>query len=179
MRKIRELGTKKWVVTLVWIIGIVIVWEIMAVIVAHTKRTPENILPHIYQILYSFISPKQVAGGQTVTQVVLFSTGATIGRAVIGSVLGYLIAVAAVQFPNSVPYIFTALKVSAPNSVISAIVAEYFAEYITGVGRAIRENIVIAQYSTAWAYILVACVIGIVFYAVLMIVESIVMKHRR
>lgn len=83
------------------------------------------------------------------------------------------------QFPNSVPYIFTALKVSAPNSVISAIVAEYFAEYITGVGRAIRENIVIAQYSTAWAYILVACVIGIVFYAVLMIVESIVMKHRR
>lgn len=67
----------------------------------------------------------------------------------------------------------------APNSVISAIVAEYFAEYITGVGRAIRENIVIAQYSTAWAYILVACVIGIVFYAVLMIVESIVMKHRR
>lgn len=51
MRKIRELGTKKWAVTLVWIIGIVIVWEIMAVIVAHTKRTPENILPHIYQIL--------------------------------------------------------------------------------------------------------------------------------
>ena len=88
MRKIRELGTKKWAVTLVWIIGIVIVWEIMAVIVAHTKRTPENILPHIYQILYSFISPKQVAGGQTVTQVVLSSTGATIGRAVIGFLLG-------------------------------------------------------------------------------------------
>lgn len=88
MRKIRELGTTKWAVTLVWIIGIVIVWEIMAVIVAHTKRTPENILPHIYQILYSFISPKQVAGGQTVTQVVLSSTGATIGRAVIGFLLG-------------------------------------------------------------------------------------------
>lgn len=68
------------------------------------------------------------------------------------------------QFPNSVPYIFTALRVSAPNSVISAIVAEYFAEYIIGVGRQIRENIVLAQYSTAWAYILTACIIGIVFY---------------
>ena len=38
------------------------------------------------------------------------------------------------QMPNSVPYIFTALKVSTPNAVISAIVSEYFAEYIVGVG---------------------------------------------
>lgn len=80
------------------------------------------------------------------------------------------------QMPNSVPYIFTALKVSTPNAVISAIVSEYFAEYIVGVGREIRENIVQAQYSTAWAYIVVACAIGIIFYAVLMIVEAIVMK---
>ena len=80
------------------------------------------------------------------------------------------------QMPNSVPYIFTALKVSTPNAVISAIVSEYFAEYIVGVGREIRENIVQAQYSTAWAYIAVACGIGIVFYAILMIVEAIVMK---
>ena len=80
------------------------------------------------------------------------------------------------QMPNSVPYIFTALKVSTPNAVISAIVSEYFAEYIVGVGREIRENIVQAQYSTAWAYIVVACGIGIVFYAILMIVEAIVMK---
>ncbi len=83
------------------------------------------------------------------------------------------------QFPNSVPYIFTALRVSAPNSVISAIVAEYFAEYIIGVGRQIRENIVLAQYSTAWAYILTACIIGIVFYVVLMIAEAIILKHRK
>ena len=75
------------------------------------------------------------------------------------------------QMPNSVPYIFTALKVSTPNAVISAIVSEYFAEYIVGVGREIRENIVQAQYSTAWAYIVVACAIGIVFYAILMIVD--------
>lgn len=83
------------------------------------------------------------------------------------------------QFPNSVPYIFTALKVSTPNAVISAIVSEYFAEYIIGVGREIRENIVQAQYSTAWAYIIVACVIGIVFYAILMAVEAVVMKNRK
>lgn len=83
------------------------------------------------------------------------------------------------QMPNSVPYIFTALKVSTPNAVISAIVSEYFAEYIVGVGREIRENIVQAQYSTAWAYIVIACAIGIVFYAILTVAETIVMKNRK
>ncbi len=80
------------------------------------------------------------------------------------------------RIPNSVPYIFTALKVAVPSSVISALVSEYFAEYITGVGRQIRENIVLAQYPTAWAYIVAACLIGIIMYAVLMIVQNILLK---
>lgn len=80
------------------------------------------------------------------------------------------------RIPNSVPFIFTALKVSVPASIMTAIVSEYFAEYITGVGRQIRENIVLAQYSTAWAYIATACLIGIVSYAVLMIFQSILLR---
>lgn len=39
------------------------------------------------------------------------------------------------RLPNSVPYIFTALRVSVPISIISAVVSEYFAEYIVGVER--------------------------------------------
>ena len=66
--------------------------------------------------------------------------------------------------PNSVPYIFTALHVSVPLAVITAVVSEYFAEYIIGVGRMIRENIVTAQYATAWAYIVIACALGIGMY---------------
>lgn len=80
------------------------------------------------------------------------------------------------RLPNSIPYIFIALKVSVPASVISAIVSEYFAEYIIGVGRQIRENIVLAQYATAWAYIAIASLIGIVMYGILMIVEGILLK---
>lgn len=80
------------------------------------------------------------------------------------------------RIPNSVPYIFTALKVAVPSSVISALVSEYFAEYIIGVGRQIRENIVLAQYSTAWAYIVAACLIGVLMYAILMIVQGILLK---
>jgi len=83
------------------------------------------------------------------------------------------------RMPNCMPYIFTALRVSVPASVISALVSEYFAEYIIGVGRQIRENIVLAQYATAWAYIVVACVIGIIMYVALLIVESIMLKGRR
>lgn len=83
------------------------------------------------------------------------------------------------RLPNSVPYIFTALRVAVPASVISTIVSEYFAEYIIGVGRQIRENIIIAQYATAWAYITIACLIGIAFYCVLMVIEGIILKKRR
>lgn len=82
------------------------------------------------------------------------------------------------RIPNSVPYIFTALKVSVPSCVISALVSEYFAEYIVGVGRKIRENIVLAQYSTAWAYITIACVLGIAMYALLMLAQKIFLGRR-
>ena len=82
------------------------------------------------------------------------------------------------RIPNSVPYIFIALKVAVPSCVISALVSEYFAEYIVGVRRKIRENIVLAQYSTAWAYIAVACVLGIVMYALLMLVQKVCLGRR-
>jgi NitT/TauT family transport system permease protein len=82
------------------------------------------------------------------------------------------------KVPNSLPYVFTALRVSVPGSIITAMVSEYFAEYIIGVGRQIRENIVLAQYATAWAYIIAAFFIGIGMYAVLLIVEAILLKGR-
>ena len=83
------------------------------------------------------------------------------------------------RLPNSIPYIFTALRVSVPTSIISALVTEYFAEYRIGVGRQIRENILIAQYATAWAYIAVACIIGIVLFVLLLIAEGILLRRQK
>ncbi len=83
------------------------------------------------------------------------------------------------RLPNSIPFIFTALRVSVPGCVISALVSEYFAEFIVGVGRQIRENIVLAQYATAWAYILVACLMGIALYILLLVLEGILLKGRK
>lgn len=81
------------------------------------------------------------------------------------------------RIPNSVPYIFTALKVSVPASIMTAIVSEYFAEFIIGVGREIRENIVLAQYQMAWVYITAACLIGVIAYVILMIAQSILLRR--
>lgn len=92
---------------------------------------------------------------------------------------GRLTVLTKLRAPNSIPYIFTSLKVSVPASVMAALVSEYFAEKVTGVGRMIRENILKAQYSTAWGYIAVACLIGIIMFAILLATEALVMKKRR
>lgn len=91
---------------------------------------------------------------------------------------GKLTVLLKLRAPNSLPYIFTSLKVSVPACVIAALVSEYFAEKVTGVGRRIRECILQAQYSTAWAYIVTACIIGIALFAVLMLSEKLVMRRR-
>ena len=83
-----KLTDKKWMPTLVWILCIVAIWEIMACVVATTKRTPENILPHIYQILYSLISTKKVTGTQTALQVVALASVQTLLRAAVGFLIG-------------------------------------------------------------------------------------------
>ena len=83
------------------------------------------------------------------------------------------------RLPNSLPYVFTALRVSVPSCIIGAVVSEYFAEQVIGVGRQIRENIVKGQFPTAWAYITIACVMGILMYIILLTVEAIVLKNRR
>lgn len=83
------------------------------------------------------------------------------------------------RFPNSVPYIFIALRVTVPGCIISGVVSEYFAEFVIGVGRQIRESIVTAQYATAWAYITIACLMGIILYLTLVAVERIVLRNRK
>lgn len=95
-RRIERIADKKWVSTVFWIFLLVIVWEIGASIVSVTKRTPENILPHLYQILEAVFSTKQVSNGMTAVMVVLTSAGATLLRALggflLGTVLGFLLA---------------------------------------------------------------------------------------
>lgn len=88
MRVIRKVLSSKKMVTLVWILGLVVVWEIGATLVAGSKRTPENVLPHLWQIFESVISPNLVNGKQTALQVVLSNAGITLMRAGLGFLIG-------------------------------------------------------------------------------------------
>jgi NitT/TauT family transport system permease protein len=83
-------------VTLVWVIGLIIVWELAASAIQQTKRTPENVLPHIYQIVESIFSQKLVNSSQTALQIVLSNAAVTLIRAgigfLIGSAIGFVLA---------------------------------------------------------------------------------------
>jgi NitT/TauT family transport system permease protein len=69
-----------------------------------------------------------------------------------------------VRVPNAVPYLFTALKIAAPASVITAFVSEYFGGSQNGLGSRIVGNIAISRNATAWAYVVGACLLGLTFY---------------
>jgi ABC-type nitrate/sulfonate/bicarbonate transport system permease component len=86
----RDRLTDKLVI-LVWVMGLIIIWEMGATVVEHTKRTPANVLPHLHQIVQSVFSKDMVSNNQTALQIVLSNTGITLLRAGIGFVIGVFI----------------------------------------------------------------------------------------
>jgi NitT/TauT family transport system permease protein len=77
------------------------------------------------------------------------------------------------RVPNAVPYLFTALKIAAPASVITAFVSEYFGGSQNGLGSRIVGNIAISANAAAWAYVLGACLLGLAFYAAAVALERV------
>ena len=82
------------------------------------------------------------------------------------------------RIPNAVPYLFTALKIAAPASVITSFVAEYFGGSQNGLGARIVSNIATSKNAVAWAYVLGACLLGLTFYLVSVALESITNNQR-
>lgn len=97
MKTITKIKNSKALVTLVWVLGLLVIWEIFAFIIQATKRTPENIMPHVWRIFYSLIDPKPVSNGMSCLQVVLFNAGQTLSRAgqgfMIGTLIGFALAI--------------------------------------------------------------------------------------
>lgn len=97
MKTITKIKNSKALVTLIWVLGLLVIWEIFAFIIQATKRTPENIMPHVWQIFYSLIDPKPVSNGMSCLQVVLFNAGQTLSRAgqgfMIGTLIGFALAI--------------------------------------------------------------------------------------
>ncbi len=77
-----------------------------------------------------------------------------------------------VRIPNAVPFLFTALKIAAPGAVITAFVAEYFGGSQNGLGASIIRNMAISKNDVAWAYVLGACLLGLAFYLISILLEN-------
>ncbi len=79
------------------------------------------------------------------------------------------------RIPNSLPYLFSALKVASTLSVIGAIVSEYFGGSREALGVYISQEAALFHFDRAWAAIIIACLMGIGFYAVILFIERLVM----
>ena len=78
-----------------------------------------------------------------------------------------------VRLPGAVPYIMTGLRLAAPASVIAAIVAEYFGGLQNGLGSRITSAASNTAYARAWAYVVGAVVLGLLFYLGALLVERV------
>jgi NitT/TauT family transport system permease protein len=80
-----------------------------------------------------------------------------------------------VQIPNALPYFFASLKVATALSLIAAIIAEYFGGPQDVLGQYIVNRAQLFQFPDAWAAILVASLIGMTFYALILVAERVFM----
>jgi len=75
------------------------------------------------------------------------------------------------RIPNAIPFFFTAMKVAAPLSVIAALVSEYFGGPQQGLGSRIASSAANSAYGRAWAYVVTAIIVGLVFYLAVLLIE--------
>lgn len=80
-----------------------------------------------------------------------------------------------VQFPASLPYLFSALKVASALALIGAIVKEYFGGSQDRLGQYITTKAGLFQFEEAWSAIVVASVFGVAMFLVIGAVERAVM----
>ena len=80
-----------------------------------------------------------------------------------------------VRLPAALPYIFNGLKISTSLSMIGAIVAEYFGGPTTGLGVQISSNAMLIRFPMVWSQIIIASLLGIIFYFVVSLAERLIM----
>jgi NitT/TauT family transport system permease protein len=79
------------------------------------------------------------------------------------------------RIPNALPYFFTALRIAATLAVIGAVIGEYFGGPRYSLGIFITSEAYVFRYPNAWAAIVLACVLGIVFYLAALGLERLAM----
>ena len=76
-----------------------------------------------------------------------------------------------VRIPNSLPFMFSGLKIAAVLSMIGAIVGEYFGGPTNALGVSILNDTQVFDFPQAWAGIILASAFGIGLYGLVSLVE--------
>jgi NitT/TauT family transport system permease protein len=84
-----------------------------------------------------------------------------------------------VRVPTALPFIFAALKIAAPASVVGAIIGELPASIQDGLGGAILNfnQYYITSPTSLWATNLIAALLGIAFFLVVLLAEKLVVRR--
>jgi NitT/TauT family transport system permease protein len=83
-----------------------------------------------------------------------------------------------VRLPGALPYVFTGLRQASSLAVIAAVVAEYFGGLQDGLGARITSAAAFTAYPRAWAFVIGACALGLVFYLTTLLVERLAMPWK-
>lgn len=79
------------------------------------------------------------------------------------------------RIQNSLPYVFTALKINATASMIGAIVGEFFFSS-RGLGYLLSNSIKVAKMPLGWSCIVLAAIAGVIFYLAVERLEKVFIK---
>ncbi len=83
-----------------------------------------------------------------------------------------------VRLPGSLPHLCTGLRIAASLAVISAVVCEYFGGLQDGLGYLISDQAHNTNYPGAWAGVLAAVVLGLLFFVGALLVERVLLERR-
>ncbi|MEU4619766.1 ABC transporter permease subunit [Actinoplanes sp. NPDC023801] len=84
-----------------------------------------------------------------------------------------------VRLPGALPHLFTGLRQASSLAVIAAVVAEYFGGLQDGLGARITSAAAFTAYPRAWAFVAGACLLGLTFYLVTLLLERLAMPWRQ
>ncbi|WP_375399495.1 ABC transporter permease [uncultured Amnibacterium sp.] len=83
----------------------------------------------------------------------------------------------AVTLPGALPYLFTGLRIGSSLAVISALVAEYFGGPVDGLATAITSAAAYSNFTLAYAFVLGAILLGLIFYGCTLAAEKAASRH--
>lgn len=83
-----------------------------------------------------------------------------------------------VRLPGALPFVFTGLRQASSLAVIAAVVSEYFGGLQDGLGSRITAAASNTAYPRAWAFVVGACLLGLLFYVTAIALERLATPGR-